>query len=344
MKHLFVATQAQGTVWYRMANFAKYMGVEIFPDKWLEGWQAWEFHLHEQKKIYQDLALHMIGKDSCVMQRLQTPMGVAVMQAIREKYSKPVYTEIDDNVKAVDSTNPGYVALAPGSGGVYWFEKQMEKCDGIIVSTEELKKVYKPYNKVEVIPNAIDFDIWDNLKKPKKNKKLRIGWEGGPMHTENLSLLKEIVPTILAKHDVEFHFFGLCPDFLRGDGVIFHPPVHFKKYIETINSLNFDIVLAPMVDSEFNRCKSNIRVLEAGALKRAVIASANKYLPYARTIDDGDDGLLAKNNEWAYCIERLILDHDLREGLGSELYKKVKKEYNIKDSVKKYNEFLGVKK
>ena len=68
-------------------------------------------------------------------------------------------------------------------------------------------------------------------------------------------------------------------------------------------------------------------VLEAGAAKCAVITSPNGG--FIDLMDDGRNGLLTAPDlsDMKECIERLIIDRDLRVRLAKELYRDVKKLY-----------------
>jgi glycosyltransferase involved in cell wall biosynthesis len=225
------------------------------------------------------------------------------------------------------------------------FKDQLKLADGIITTTDYLKSVYKQYHKeVHVVKNSIDFGVWDKLKKPKKNgKKIRIGWEGSMHHHADLEIIAEAIPKVIKKHkNAEFHFFGYLPTQLQ-NCCKHHNFVSIGNYPQSMAKANMDIMLGPLEDTAFNRGVSNIRVLEAGALKKAVVVSENKNLPYAKMINGGDDGdgLLAKTtDDWIYCINWLIENPDERKAMGKRLYRKVKDNYNIKDEAKVYEKVL----
>jgi glycosyltransferase involved in cell wall biosynthesis len=112
-----------------------------------------------------------------------------------------------------------------------------------------------------------------------------------------------------------------------------------SKYAMNYNY--FDVSLAPLVESFFNSCKSQLKVIEAGFHKKAIIAS--ETCPY--TIDlvsavdsgvynDKGNALLVperKNHkEWAKHMKRLVENPTLVEDLGNRLYETVKDTYSLK--------------
>ena len=112
-----------------------------------------------------------------------------------------------------------------------------------------------------------------------------------------------------------------------------------NKYASNYNY--FDVSLAPLVESSFNGYKSQLKVIEAGFHKKAIIASeVNPYkLDLISGYSDGkfnDNGnaLLVppqKNHkEWAKHMKRLIDNPNMIEDMGNRLYETVKDTYSLK--------------
>ena len=342
---LFVATQSPGDVYYRCNGFAREMGGEVFPAQCLTKnvFPNWEEVMVKDPEIMYQIEKAFARCNLAVFQRVSTGQGLSMIMALKEKYDRKILAEIDDNALMVDECNPGSAFLKPNSDMEHWFKAQLKTCDGVIVSTDNLKEVYMQFNKnIHVVKNSLDFEMWDKLRKPKKDNKIRIGWQGGQMHNEDLDILRPVLPKLLKKHkNIEFHFFGFIPPFLEMDKVFDHKIVPFFDYPKKVMGLNLDITLAPLVETPFNRGKSSLRVLEAGASRSAVVATANPHLPYASVIDNGEDGYLAKTTEdWVNCLDSLILSPVLRRKFSDNLYAKVKRDFNIKDEAKRYEHIL----
>lgn len=345
---LFVLTQAPGCNYYRCVSFAKHIkGAEIWPKQWADRLPNWEQALERQgirgNPICLEMAKEAARSNIIIMQRVFSFAGLAIIDYFKKELHKKVLVEIDDNVLLIDSSNPAFGNISPGSDQQKRFLDQLETSDGVITSTENLKKIYSEHNKkVFVVKNSIDFGVWDKLKKPGGHSKIRIGWEGAYHHRDDLEILTSVIPKLQKKYGdkIEFHFFGFIPDYFVNCAKLWNM-VHINKYPAEYKKLDFDIILAPLVDLEFNRGKSNIRILEAGALKKPVVASANNNLPYAKTIENGKTGLLANTaDEWVTAISGLIDNSRLREDLGNNLYRMVKDNFNIKDTAKEYEKIL----
>ena len=105
------------------------------------------------------------------------------------------------------------------------------------------------------------------------------------------------------------------------------------------NYSKFDISLSPIVDHVFNRMKSQLKVIEAGFYKKALIAS--NVGPY--TIDlkhslnngnftDGNALLVDKNknhSDWAKYIKKLVDNPNMITDMGERLYETVKDRYDL---------------
>lgn len=103
----------------------------------------------------------------------------------------------------------------------------------------------------------------------------------------------------------------------------------------------FDIALAPLDDNRFNMFKSQLKVIEAGFHKKALIAQ--NYGPYTIDLVDGENCLLVdtkKNHkQWVKHAKKLIDNPELAKQLGENLYKTVKDKYNINNISKIRSEY-----
>jgi glycosyltransferase involved in cell wall biosynthesis len=118
-----------------------------------------------------------------------------------------------------------------------------------------------------------------------------------------------------------------------------------------VNYNYFDVSLVPLVENIFNINKSQLKVIEAGFHKKAIIA--NETLPYTldliSAIDDGKfnnkgNALFVsqrKNHkQWAQQMKRLIDNPNMIEDLGNKLYETVKDKYSLQKVSKDRVEFL----
>lgn len=117
-----------------------------------------------------------------------------------------------------------------------------------------------------------------------------------------------------------------------------------EKYAEGYN--NFDVALVPLSDNSFNKYKSQLKIIEAGFHKKAVIAQ--NYGPYTLDLisavnkggsinDDGNSLLVetSKNHkQWSKHVDRLVKNPNMVSDLGEKLYETVKDKYDINNVTK----------
>jgi glycosyltransferase involved in cell wall biosynthesis len=132
--------------------------------------------------------------------------------------------------------------------------------------------------------------------------------------------------------------------------------LYVRKWTRDLNAyaMNynmFDVSLAPLVNNQFNNNKSQLKVIEAGFHKKALIASyVNPYkLDLISAVDEGkfnDKGNAlivqeSKNHkDWARNMKRLIENPNMIEDLGNRLYETVKDKYALKNVCKNRVEFF----
>lgn len=109
-----------------------------------------------------------------------------------------------------------------------------------------------------------------------------------------------------------------------------------KQYATHYN--NIDVSLAPLQNIEFNRVKSQLKVIESGFFKKPIIAS--NIEPYQIDVVDGVNGFLIdykKPKLWSKAMKKLM-DKDVREEMGLNLYNSVKDKYDLnKLSIFRFN-------
>lgn len=204
------------------------------------------------------------------------------------------------------------------------------KSDIVTTTTPILANEFKKINpNTVVLPNLINFDEYPLVRTIKP--RLRIGWQGGVSHYEDLFVIKKPLEIVCDRNDVEFVFFGdtrLSGPLRKIKNLKHEDWVAHNAYSLKLALLDFDINLCPLQDNHFNHCKSAIKWMESSAMKIPTIAS--NVSPYKEVITDGVDGLLVENTEeaWTDAIERLIKDPDLRKRLGENAYDNVRENHN----------------
>lgn len=278
-----------------------------------------------------------IQADAIVFQYAHTEGALELFDAIKIKFPRlPILLEIDDNILSVPTYNEAFESFDPGAETRRRVIAQLRAADGVIVSTPYLKEIYSEFNAhIYVVPNSIDFKKWDKLK-GKRKPGVRIGWAGGAGHDGDFEPIAGALKRILEKHKdarlvlVNGPSKNGLPEYLKGVERIEHRATWtpILKYPKMLADMDFDIGIAPLVDSAFNRGKSNLKWLENSALGIPTVAANVGHL--AETIRNGVDGFLCDDeNEFYLALDVLISDKKRRKAVGLAANDRARKDFNI---------------
>lgn len=205
--------------------------------------------------------------------------------------------------------------------------RSLELSDRLIVTTQPLKDFYQDYiADVQVIPNALVENTWFDLPvtpRP-RNGKLRVGWAGAQQHLGDLDMIQTVVAALADQ--VDWIFMGMCPPSIKPHVKEVHPFVSISQYPQTLANLDLDIAIAPLEDNPFNACKSNLRLLEYGAMGWPVVCS--DVYPY-RSDDPPVFRVGTEPDEWLAALNQLIDNEELRRHQGTMLNNWVKTKFAL---------------
>jgi glycosyltransferase involved in cell wall biosynthesis len=95
-----------------------------------------------------------------------------------------------------------------------------------------------------------------------------------------------------------------------------HAGQSYPGFVNWLTQQHFDIGIAPLANTPFNRCKSSIKTLDYAALGLPVLASDREA--YRGSLADGIGGMLLPDSAdaWFAALSRLLRDAPLRRHLG----------------------------
>ncbi|OIQ90351.1 chondroitin synthase [mine drainage metagenome] len=212
------------------------------------------------------------------------------------------------------------------------FRKAAGLCNRLVVATEPLAQAYAGFaDEVVVCPNHVEGARWGHLQPPRAERaKPRVGWAGGIGHTGDLELIADVVRDTAA--EVDWVFFGMCPDSLKGVVKEFHPGVPLDQYAAKLASLDLDLAVAPLEDNPFNDAKSHLRLLEYGILGYPVICS--DLTPY-----QGDFPVTRVANryrDWMRAIREALAEPDALRAQADALRHKVRANWLLEDHLDRW--------
>jgi glycosyltransferase involved in cell wall biosynthesis len=265
-------------------------------------------------------ASDMEGYDVIVGQRFNSHAGLRVWRGARTPYSRLVY-ETDDNVFQVSMENWAAFHLYQREEIRDAVAHCMEVSDAVTVTTPYLAEVMSEYNpNVKVLPNHIPGFVLDLSRKQRDRP--CIGWCGGASHGRDVHLMIPSARRFLKRFPGwDLHLVGT--DYResvrkkKDSRVVFTPWTHITDDPPGYySSLDFDIGLAPLLDTEFARSKSFIKILEYAAMGIPFLASDCE--PYRLFTAHGENGFLVKyDHEWLGYMSELACDEKLRLKMGA---------------------------
>jgi glycosyltransferase involved in cell wall biosynthesis len=206
--------------------------------------------------------------------------------------------------------------------------------DCVTVTTEPLRKEYARFNdNVRIVPNAIDFDLWEKPRIKWGDDEVRLLYTGAANHQEDFMFIKDVLKALQDKYPLlTIVFIGTDWKVLQNNldysRIEVHPWVGIEAYPYLMKSLCCHIGIAPISKTKFNDCRSALKWKEYSALKMATVAT--DHGPYARAVKHGETGLLVDGSkDWMDALSLLIADETLRNGVALSAYKEVKRKYNL---------------
>ena len=241
---------------------------------------------------------------------------VDFMRIIHESHRRLIYETDDDYTNEHRRTTEGDAVTVA------------QTCDACTTTTPYLAKVLRQHNPhVYVLPNAINFNIWDKVEHYDEGA-ITIGLAGTGTHFEDYKLVKDALFRLADTYGerVRFLLLGYKPYYLEDlPNMEF---IEFRPYTDYAHTLGLiDIGLCPLVpDDPFNLAKSAIKALEFMAAGAAVIA---QNMPvYRRVVANQGNGLLA-DEDWYEKILLLVEDAQLRRRLARKGRAWTRKHRNI---------------
>jgi len=304
----------------------------------------------------------LANADVVVLPRLALTETINRIVAELKIDRKLVVADLDDNIWAVTPLSPHYadygmvefqykmpdkrrINVWKDGVGTFSIKRNRERLDAVkralnavdlvTTTTDLLADVLRQFNpKVAVLPNCVDLKRWQKVDL-KPHDDFRIFWAGGSSHFEDWQILGQVMPEVMKKFPqvtlvlMGVKFEGLLKN-LPQDRVEFHLWEDNLSYPYKCSMLGADLCLIPLVDNEFNRCKSAIKWIEQSALG---VPSVVSYVsPYAE-IYDGENAMMVHDNDiaaWIHAISIMIEDNVVRAQISGAAERYVTEHFDIR--------------
>lgn len=287
--------------------------------------------------------------DALVIPRIHTELALKLFKDFKAS-GRPVILDFDDNFHAIPWYNPALSVFYEGSDDLRRFEEALDVATIVTVSTQPLADAYRNRrDDIMVCPNFIANEHLDAVApkeitgKLKVEGQVRIGYVGSHTHFGDVALLAEPLTKIMEAYqmpEVRPVFLGYPPILplhhrLRSE---FHAGIlrtdnesvsdFMLRFYQEINKMQIDIAVAPLEDSLFNRCKSNIKLLEYGIAGVPVVASSvGPYYDWPGT------GLALNSDTWFLQLQSLIERQELRQAFAETNLSYIRRSHTTRQAI-----------
>lgn len=290
--------------------------------------------------FYTDLTLDLVKRYRLfVFYRCPYTDTIGEFIELAKKYHKHVLFDMDDLLIDESYTRTiDHIKTLPQEEkdkyyeGIELMQKTLKLCEGAITTTEamadELRKfvpqVYINRNLASDRMLQLSEEAFKATQEMEAHNTVDIGYFSGSItHNQDFEMILPAIVKIMEKYDtVRLCLAGeiTLPDELESfkDRVVFNKFVDWEKLPELIASV--DINIAPLVDTLFNRAKSENKWVEAALVRVPTVAS--NVGAFARMIEDGKTGILCENttDAWYQALEKLVTDTKYRRRIAQNAY------------------------
>jgi GT2 family glycosyltransferase/glycosyltransferase involved in cell wall biosynthesis len=250
-----------------------------------------------------------------------------LIEHCRARGIKLIY-DLDDDLVSIRSSHPEAARL---QGLATIVKRFVESADRVWFATPELqRRLGFGLCHSDVVANRHDERIWRHSARRsvfRGSESVRIVSMRTATHDEELDFLQPIAERLEREFSgrVRFEILGvasreqLASCFQRVTPEEGTARQSYPGFVAWFCRQHWDIAVAPLIDTPFNRCKSAIKLLDYAALALPVVAS--HHVEYESAFG-GDHGVhLVPNtlNDWCAALSLLIRDADARHREGQKI-------------------------
>jgi len=227
--------------------------------------------------------------DILVLQRHCSLAGELALRAFQDKGKKVIY-DVDDWLFGIPPFWPAYDqyfvrgTLQP-TELLIMHERMLVQADMVTCPTGELAEKLSVYNEnIAILPNCVMWADWDTvLPAQQMTDGPVIGWFGLPYYWDTWRDIAPFVERAMLDCNAHLCILGFpeivqCfSDWMR-EHTFVQPACTWRDFAKMRQLIQtFDVGLAWLNDTPFNRCKSPLRALQYGAAGVPILASRTVY-------------------------------------------------------------------
>jgi hypothetical protein len=231
--------------------------------------------------------------------------------------------DLDDDLLNIPPEHPEHAELAPKATVV---AHMLGAADAVWVSTEPLRAALAGEGyAATLVANALDERIWSAFAPPIRRLPvgpLRILYMGTATHDADFALVEPALQRLVEAGGgrIAFEMIGISaqagmPAWIDRVTPSVNAMASYPGFVNWITQQRrWDIGIAPLVDSAFNRCKSALKTMDYAALGLPVLASDIPV--FAGSLADGPGGMLVANTPQSWHAALALVANDPRRRIA----------------------------
>ena len=254
--------------------------------------------------------------DICIVQRTAMPSEAAVDALVARLASMGavLVTDVDDAFAALDN-HPEAAIYAPRAAAL---ERAIAASAETWFSSEPLAELYgRIAGRRRIARNAIDPRLWRDWRHPRpapfQGDRVRMLYMGTHTHAADWALIRPALDRLWETHEGRFDvtLIGVATEVAPAPWLqrLSPPPeaIPYPRFVRWLRGQGpFDIGLAPLAETRFNRAKSDIKLLDYAALGLLPVVSRGP----AYEADAGMADLAIVTDDWHTELAGVIDDRD----------------------------------
>lgn len=241
----------------------------------------------------------------------------------------------------------------------------IQACDAVTVTNHYLKEnIARFYDgPIYILPNYIDLGWYGEpgrLPIERATDEVRIGWFGSKGHYEDLVMVTNAVKRVLEKYpQAKFIYTGsggassdrASTQVGWGEDFFKDIPRNRREFYKGVDpelwpmkhrTIDLDIGLAPLIDDNFNHCKTGIKWMEYAMVGVPAVVSPVVYAEHPEEkdgsmVEHGKTAFVANTeDEWVEYISKLVEDATLRKTMAAAALKEVMEKWNLADHLTRF--------
>jgi hypothetical protein len=270
-----------------------------------------------------------------VVNRFLETIPLITLLGWRSKYGFKLIVDIDDYWYLFEKHLSNYTYRKLGVTRI--IQDYIKHADLVTTTHQRLYyEIIKINKKCEILPNALPFDKDQFTSVKMAHEKVTVVHTGSITHYPDIQQLKKPIQELAKSkifrdtakmvlcgfHEANAWHWKQMMDLYTCEGKLDYEILNAMPVDKYMNFYNeADILVVPLLDNKFNRLKSNLKALEAGAKKIPIMT-------YNRSPYDDISTIFTVEN-WEKDIKQMVFNEQMRTDYAEANAEFVRKHYDI---------------